>query len=595
MRISYTETQLLTCCANCTQASMTFPEMQLPQAFIDSCLQHCRFPLNVATKTAYDPALVAYHDRLNKHAPRLFIDTNDESFLIPFKEITKDTSGEFAINEFNALDGDKLKQKLGDTTKKDPNNPAKLVGAFATRPDPRCRIMSVGLKHPFVVDIETDIVAAHSFVVSESALSPLNLTRDALLRILTYHQVMPAYIDFLLVYGTRDESQVMRFTGFRSRTTLQNPIPGCTIANLHRSGRQHELCYNLKAVAMKESGKFQNPRSRWRIRQAAIYHRFDLGSGTALWIIGDPRETVKNDLEEVLPEGPVPKEFKFGTVPDAFMASLDTHLVLVNWASASWRWHIQDIEEAIDEMTRPAILFDYETFHKPEIAPRSVTFVQKYEDKVNEILMVIEANLKIVSSLLASYTALVEDKNFPLEERVACKAAVEVFSTKIEEYAYELRMQADRARVLSKLVTGRKDNVLQQLQIQTAMKQEALASSMWEFSNSNQRDTITMRIITAITLVYLPPTFVCTFFGTDVIKYQDDGKGSVYFSLEALKSFFYVTIPLWVITIALVYYLYKTETKRRKESTMQMVSKYPELHIPSHTNTASEGLEGKVV
>lgn len=119
--------------------------MQLPPAYVDSCLQHYRFPLNVATKTAYGSALVAYYDRLNKQAPRLFIDPDDESFVVPFKEITKNTNGEWVVTKFNALDGDKLKQKLGDTTKKDPNNPAKLVGAFATRPDPRCRIMSVGL------------------------------------------------------------------------------------------------------------------------------------------------------------------------------------------------------------------------------------------------------------------------------------------------------------------------------------------------------------------------------------------------------------------------------------------------------------------
>lgn len=119
--------------------------MQLPPAYVDSCLQHYRFPLNVATKAAYGSALVAYYDRLNKQAPRLFIDPGDESFVVPFKEITKNTNGEWVVTKFNALDGDKLKQKLGDTTKKDPNNPAKLVGAFATRPDPRCRIMSVGL------------------------------------------------------------------------------------------------------------------------------------------------------------------------------------------------------------------------------------------------------------------------------------------------------------------------------------------------------------------------------------------------------------------------------------------------------------------
>lgn len=440
---------------------------------------------------------------------------------------------------------------------------------------------------------QTNTTVLHRFLVCKSALKPLELTRDSLLRILSYHQVMPAYIDFLLVYGTNDEDRELRFTGFRTRTTFQNSTQGHTIPDLHRSGRQHELCYNLKTVALKEAGKSHHPRNRWKIRQAAVYHRFDLGSGTALWIIGDPLETVKSDLQDVLPEGPVSSDFNFDTVPDAFGASLETHLVLVNWASASWRWHIQALEETIDEITRPAILFDHQHPDQPEITPRAVTLVQEYEDKVNETLMVIESNLKIFKSLTTSYTALVEDKNFPQLEQVACRLAVETFKTKVEEYAYDLQMQADRARVLSKVATDRKNIVFQQLQTQTAMKQEALASSMWAFSENSQKETIAMRIITVVTLVYLPPTFVCTFFGTDVIKYQDDGHGQVHFSTEALVSFFYVTIPLWVITCALVYYLYKKGTKKRGKLALQMVSKYSMLRTPGSTSTTYDGLKEK--
>lgn len=424
-------------------------------------------------------------------------------------------------------------------------------------------------------------------------MAPLDLTRDALLRILAYHQVMPAYIDFLLVYGTRDEDRELRFTGFRTRTVLQNPSPGHVIADLHRSGRQHEVCYNLKAAAPKESVQSQQSRRRWKIRQTAVYHRFDFGSGTALWIIGDPRETVKKTVQEALPEGLVPGQFNFGTMPGAFGASLETHLILVTWASTSWRWHIQDLEETLDEMTKPAILFDYVNPQQPEIAPRAVTLVQEYEDKVNETLMVVESNIKIFSSLLASYCTLVEDANFPPQEQDACRSAVKIFSARIQEHIFDLQMQADRAKALSKVAADRKNIVFQQLQTQTAIKQEALAFSMWEFSQNAQKETIAMRIITVITLLYLPPTFVCTFFGTDVIKYQDGGQGEVFFSIEALKSFFYVTIPLWFITIAVVYYLNKMETAHRGRRALDFVRKYPALWTSGRTHATPLKTVGK--
>lgn len=429
----------------------------------------------------------------------------------------------------------------------------------------------------------------YRFLVCDSALAPLNLTKDALFRILTYHQVMPAYIDFLLAYGTQDEDRELRFTGFRSKTVLQNPLAGHVVADLHRSGRQHEICYNLKAVAPKLLGKSQHPRNRWKIRQAAIYHRFDLGTGTALWIIGDPRETVKKRIQQFLPEGAVPGNINFSTVPDAFRASLDTHLIITNWASASWRWQIQTLEEAVDDLTMSAVLLDFKDLkEQPEIGPRGVTLVQEYEDKVNETLMVLESNIKICSSILDSYIALVQDEHFPQREKEACQLAVEMFGMRLQECIFDLQMQSDRARVLSKVVSDRKNIVLQQLQTQNAIKQEALAKSMWEFSKQGQKEAIAMRIITVITLVYLPPTFVCTFFGTDVIKYQDGGHDAVYFSQDALKSFFAVTIPLWIVTILSTIVLNKFETAKREGRPLQLVSSLQGLWTPSDTMTTSQ-------
>ena len=53
-----------------------------------------------------------------------------------------------------------------------------------------------------------------------------------------------------------------------------------------------------------------------------------------------------------------------------------------------------------------------------------------------------------------------------------------------------------------------------------------------------------MRIITVVTLMYLPATFVSTFFSTDVVKYQED----VLFSLEAMNRWLQVTLPLTLVT-----------------------------------------------
>lgn len=176
------------------------------------------------------------------------------------------------------------------------------------------------------------------------------------MRILSYYQVMPHYIDFLLVYGAEEEDRELRFCGFRTQTTFVNPDAGQIIPDLNRSGRRYEICYNLKAVNPKDSSEDRLINTRWKIRQYAVYHRFDLGTGCVLWIIADPREKVKKLIGEVMAEYTTPEDLKFDSMADAFKSCLDTHLVLTQATTEEWRWYIQSLEEAIDKLVSSADL-----------------------------------------------------------------------------------------------------------------------------------------------------------------------------------------------------------------------------------------------
>ncbi|KAH9204924.1 hypothetical protein DL95DRAFT_376664 [Leptodontidium sp. 2 PMI_412] len=80
----------------------------------------------------------------------------------------------------------------------------------------------------------------------------------------------------------------------------------------------------------------------------------------------------------------------------------------------------------------------------------------------------------------------------------------------------------------------------------------------------SQRESIAMRTITVVTLIYLPATFVSTFFSTDVIYYQSDAPGSqTTFSRTALVRWFEVTIPLTVGTLMIAYCWYKIANRKR--------------------------------
>ena len=141
----------------------------------------------------------------------------------------------------------------------------------------------------------------------------------------------------------------MRFSGFRSEVYLQNPEKGVIIDDLKRSGRRYQLCYNLKTVVLKSLDPKDPVAGLWKIRQAAVHHQLDIGSGTQLWIFGDPHAAMKDIIREVVNDQRNHRN-KFETIPASFKSSLDVHLGIARWSTEGWRQHILSLEETIDNL-----------------------------------------------------------------------------------------------------------------------------------------------------------------------------------------------------------------------------------------------------
>ena len=163
------------------------------------------------------------------------------------------------------------------------------------------------------------------------------------LRILTYHQVIPSYLDFIAVFGSQSEPQDLRFSGFREQVSLTTPPRAPEIRSLGRSGRQYQLCYNLKGV-----GKSIDKKS-WSIRQVAFHLQFDVEEGTTLWITTKGDLELKQRVEDMTGPQGRPEDGTFDTPAQCFRSSLAVHLLQFNWSTEWWRWYIQWLEEVLEE------------------------------------------------------------------------------------------------------------------------------------------------------------------------------------------------------------------------------------------------------
>lgn len=114
--------------------------IDLPTDFSESYLIYQKYPRFIVSSAAYGPALWGLRERLNRKKGILFTE-NPDDVVIPVREIQKNAQGRFEISKRNLFSEQKLKEWLGDTYERDTKNPAKFVGALATRPDPQCRFM----------------------------------------------------------------------------------------------------------------------------------------------------------------------------------------------------------------------------------------------------------------------------------------------------------------------------------------------------------------------------------------------------------------------------------------------------------------------
>lgn len=169
------------------------------------------------------------------------------------------------------------------------------------------------------------------YFYGQNSRDKLKTTRASLTQIMTYHQVMPVYLDFMLVFGAQSDAKDLRFSGFREQIRLKVQPSRHVIPELGRSGRLFQLCYNLKGVQAKKQSNENIKLDEWSIRQAAIFHQFDVEHGTTLWIVTKGGKDILNRYKELTGPDGRPGDKTFTDTEACFRSSLSTHLLICHW------------------------------------------------------------------------------------------------------------------------------------------------------------------------------------------------------------------------------------------------------------------------
>lgn len=192
--------------------------------------------------------------------------------------------------------------------------------------------------------------------------------------------------------------------------------------------------------------------------------------------------------------------------------------------------------------------------------------VHKLEEKINEALDVLRNNDEVLNSLKNDYVTVVA--SIELEDD---HESIQQFSSMISGVQNRLRVQHVRTKQLLRLLNDRKALLQEILSYESmeanrvlAEKASISATKMEDISKKTNLETVSMRIITLVTLFFLPGTFISTLMSTPIVTFApgspSTSDGDI--SAGALSFFCAVSVPLMLATFGLWLCLYWWEARK---------------------------------
>lgn len=330
-----------------------------------------------------------------------------------------------------------------------------------------------------------------------------------LLLLMTYHQVLPVYLDFLFPFGFQQYPRDPYFSDFRAQDRFPEAVRGLNIPGLARSGRDIRMCYTLKSA---ERTNKSSP-ATWSIRQTSVYHSFDIETGRSTWVVVKGDNLIKQRLQQATNSIENNENVRGGSVAKLFASTFIAHEVLCDWAGQNWRWYLNDLEERVQMETRQAasVLVNHTDIEQPKgrflraetgirdnspqrPAPMSipqmplsppptyppgspplpgprpdqkpkdrigfgleqVQMVQYVQDKAGEALLVIESNANVISEIREYYQSVMNAEGWPDELKSKCGGDTARFDKSAGTAEKNLRQQYRRAETLRSFLEDRK-------------------------------------------------------------------------------------------------------------------------------------------
>jgi len=246
--------------------------------------------------------------------------------------------------------------------------------------------------------------------------------------------------------------------------------------------------------------------SPWSIRQSLVYYQSGLSSKCPRWLFIAPSHAIRTQISQY---AEVPKN-------DSESNSFVLHLLIVNIVVATWRRYLIYLAEEVQKQADRAILAEIEGERTQFAQLEEGQRLKQLEDLITDLTGALDSLQDVCHTLSkrhSMYQAYLQSTNRPSNH--SNDLVPDLVSEGLQEKMADLKhyiLQADSLRTKVKSASDLIANVLD-LGNGNALKDLAMESRaenalMHAMTEKATRDAAAVKVLTVITLVYLPATVV---------------------------------------------------------------------------------------
>lgn len=311
----------------------------------------------------------------------------------------------------------------------------------------------------------------------------------------------------------------------------------CNVEEAYSGASWHRTTSNKREMAFVVKYPENNARTDgadpWSIRQTGVYQSFDVTTKTSVWILINPRHntTAEKRLKDLLSSEEKLSTME-GQLPLVGLMALSTYF-------GNWRTYMAFYEKEELRMSGKVI----STIIEEELNLNHSMLLQLRRLEARLLLLppIFQSLTQIIQTFQTMNDAFLADGAVSFDVHKATQENLQNYSRAAAAYQQNATFILQKIRATAQVLSDT-------LKMKHQQMVENISKNTLGLNNKVVQDSATIRVITVVTLLFLPGQFIATLFGMQF--FSTDSMGSLTVSSSSLWMFFAIAVPFTAATFA---------------------------------------------